>query len=441
MAGPWVPNLRRARPEIAIVGAGLAGLTAAYRLQQKGHSFSILEARERPGGRVLSAKGPNGELIEYGAELIDEDHSRIRALAKELGVALDRETTEREPVFRVANKHRTDPELTAALQTVVRAIARDRIALDYRDYRRHNRRAKQLDALSVEDYLDRRGISGWIRELIRKEMESEFGTHASQLSALSLIYFMEPGMQSAFDEFGVYGPQLRIRGGSSRLIEALAVAIREPVRYGRKLVAVRRVGTRLELSFESGPSELTDRVLLTLPLSTLRQVDLGVELGEVRSRALQEIRYGTNAKVIGIYSNSPWRESGLSGWSFGSPEVQSSWQYPGQPVLHVFNGGEAGQRAARATEDRLRETVFRELGRILPGSAAPLHITQHNWIDDPLSLGTYAALGPGQYTSLAGCWSPILGLYFAGEHTDIESQGYMDGAVRSGERAARELMR
>ena len=191
-------------PDVAIVGAGIAGLTAAWRLQQAGVHARVFEAQSRVGGRMLSLRDhfPNGQVIELGGELIDTGHVRIRALASELGIELDDLLAGDTDVdtWWFGGRRIGERELVEAFVPVARMIERDVAslgegALDYTDT---NPAFRALDGISIAQWLDRNGVTGWLRDLIDVAYTTEMGLEIEEQSALNLLTFIGTEDDDAF---------------------------------------------------------------------------------------------------------------------------------------------------------------------------------------------------------------------------------------------------
>ncbi|HEX6629797.1 MAG TPA: FAD-dependent oxidoreductase, partial [Gemmatimonadaceae bacterium] len=214
---------------VVVVGAGIAGLTAAYRLRQSGVPVRVFEAQNRVGGRMYSLRGhfPDGQVVELGGELIDTNHEHIRALAAELGVTLDDLATD-EPALDhdrwwFGGQRRADAEVVEAFRPIAAAIERDLATLggdgDVTHAAPNNGEA--LDNVTVAQWLDRAGVSGWIRALLDVGYTTEFGLEPGEQSALNLLTMIG----TAPDEFRIFGEsdeRFHVHDGNDRVPLTLA---------------------------------------------------------------------------------------------------------------------------------------------------------------------------------------------------------------------------
>ena len=446
--------------EVLVVGGGIAGLTAAHRLKQAGVAVRVLEAQERIGGRMLSLRGhfPEGIVAELGAELVDTGHESLRGLASELGLELDDLLVEppglSETLF-FAGARRSEAEMVEAMRPVVEAARRDLSLLgDEPDASyRGPETARLLDALSIPAWLEKSGISGWAKTLVEVAFESECGLPPGDQSCLNFLLFatFEPGHPKLY---GDSDERFHIRGGNdqvpARLAEKLGDAVLrgtalEALRTGsdgRYVATVRREGTSRE--------ERASHVVLALPFTLLRQVRLDVPLSPAKRRAIDELGYGTNAKLMTGWARRKWRLShGSTGTVMTDAGFQIAWETSRSQkgtagVLTNFTGGAEGLAAGNGTPlERGREFAAR-LDTVFPGVSAhhrPDEAVRFHWPTNPWTRGSYACYRPGQITAFGGAEGEREGgVFFAGEHTSSDFQGFMEGACESGERAAREVL-
>jgi monoamine oxidase len=434
----------RASGRVAVIGAGLAGLTCAHRLVAAGLSVDVVEARERIGGRAWTEAGPvPGQVSENGGELVDSGHRAIRALCRELGVGLvDLEAVGSDDAAPRALLRGRLSGLDAAfagLGAVEAAAARDLA------------RPRALDRLDAGTWIDRASPSPRLRAALRALVEGEYGAAPEQMSALVLARDLDADDPGADERF-------RIRGGTRTLVDALVARVGSGrIATGIALAGIRRTaaGRPVVALASPGPAarRTYDRVVLALPFTTLRRADLrGAGLSAAKLRAIRELGMGTNAKVILPFRRRAWIDDGWDGEALSDTALGWTWDGSlGQPgrggFLVSFTGGRAGALTpgpdhgpapARLVRDRLR--VIGEVADGVAAAAAP-GARVNVWTRDPWSLGSYSFLAVGQATTIAAACAPPEGpWHFCGEHTAGRFRGYMEGAVASGERAAREVL-
>ncbi len=455
-----LPNPMRAGNDdaVVIVGAGIAGLTAAWRLRQQGISVRIFEAQDRVGGRMLSLRNyfPDGQVIELGGELIDTDHVRIRALAAELELPLDdlldgdRDVDTWYFDGRAIGEH----EIVRALVPVAIAIELDLASAgegDY-DYKDDNPAFRQLDALSISQWLDRNDVTGWLRKLLDVAYTTEMGLEIDQQSALNLLTFIGTEDKDAFRIFGASDERSHVRGGNDLIPHALAKKMSGALETGQVLEAVSGDVDGYTLSFRNGTASRQVRarqVILAMPFTLLRQVRMDLDLPVRQRTAIDNLAYGTNAKLMIGYDRRVWREHQANGASMSDLAYQTSWdttrKQPGSGgVLTNFTGGRHGLELGQGSPKQQADAASRELDHVFPGLAAArtgarearFHWPSHRW-----TLGSYACFSPGDWSSIRGVMGESVGgLHFAGEHCALETQGFMEGGCESGEVAAQAVL-
>ena len=225
----------QSEPEVAIAGAGLAGLAAAYHLGLAGVSARIYEASARTGGRVLSARdhlGP-GLVTELGGEFIDSDHSEMLGYAQKFGLELidTQAPSEREVIanaFYFGGTLYTEAQVTEAIKPLLKVMERD--------VRRVRRGAvAEYDKLSLAAYLDRIQAGGWIRSLIEAAYVTEYGLDLGEQTSLNLLLLTSTEAGDTWEPFGTSDERYKIRGGNQRIPEELTKIVGDRIVYGHWL--------------------------------------------------------------------------------------------------------------------------------------------------------------------------------------------------------------
>ncbi|GAB4443841.1 MAG: NAD(P)/FAD-dependent oxidoreductase [Chloroflexi bacterium OHK40] len=455
---------RGSQPRIAIVGGGLAGLTAAYHLQQAGLSANLYEARARLGGRVrtLRAGVAPGLAVEFGGEFINSDHDDMLALAAELGLTLfDRAAdAARFPLpatsYLFDGRSIPEAEMAEALRPLARQIADDAALLD-EDYERY---APAFDRTSVARYLDQHAgliAQPFVRALIERSIRTELGVEADETSALHLIFLLPTVDGAAVEVLGNSDEQFTVEGGSSRIVEGLVARLKGSVHLRHVLTAVAQRGAGYRLAFANGTSVDAEYVILAMPFAVLRRVTLDLRLPGRLRRMIAELDSGRNEKLLAGFRRRAWRQdAGFSSEAWSDIGFAAAWDATQREVdreagaLTFFLGGEEAAALDGRNTRQLGQQFVDALGAALPGlrEAATGTFARSRWGADRFSNGSYVTFRPGQYTRFSDFLyieadEPmeyqevrVGNLAFAGEHLSDAYYGYMNGAAQTGRLAA-----
>jgi monoamine oxidase len=480
-----VPAERSAKtaPKVVIIGSGIAGLGCAYRLRTRyGVNAEIYEYDDRPGGRIRTLRGhfDDAQLIEEHAEFINPEHTATLALAKRFGLTL--ENTDHYP-------DRNQDQLSLQFdgkRWSQAALNRDWHAFGWKLFHdaavnkapwptlhtHSTAHGRTWDAMSVSEWIDAHvpgGIGGDFGQLCISAVLDEYGGPPEEQSALNLIYLLggdastNSGNQpNSAPVLGGADEKWHIHGGTDQLISGILDRLPAGVVHvGEKLVAVRSQGNGrhiVTLHHGHGTREITaDHVVLALPFTTLRDVDLRRTQIPARHRlAIDTEPLGSNAKLFLQFSDRVWTERDETGNAYCAGVVQGAWDAAGyQPgkagILAALPGGtigtDWGQRYAlshyrgKAPEPMVRDYLA-QFNAIFPGVRPVYNGTSYYvWsAGDPHIRGAYSYLKVGQYTGFNGIQGRREGtLHFAGEHTSVNFQGYIEGGLRSGLRCADEI--
>jgi monoamine oxidase len=446
---------------VAVVGAGIAGLTCAYRLHCAGVRVRVYEAQDRVGGRMFTGRGlfQHASAVELGGELIDSGHVRLRSLAAELGFELDDLHADAPDLARslwfFQGERRSEREVVEAFVPIASAIARDRAVLGDAEIGPNSPPPiAALDRLSFAQWLDREGVSGWIRSLLEVAYETEMGLAPDAQSALNFLTLIDSN-PDPFRVFGESDERYHVRGGNDQIPRELARRMAGSIETRSVLESVRQhANGDFELSFRCGQSvrtALATHIVLALPLTLLRQCELAAELPPRVRAAVRELAYGTNAKLMIEFQRRVWREDARSdGSTFSDLPYQTTWETTraqregGGGVLVNFVGGQRGVKLGRGTPEDQAASCVQNLEHVFPGISAVRSRrrgVRFHWPSNPWVQGSYVCLRPGDWTRFAGAFDAAVGrLRFAGEHCSRYAQGFMEGGCESGERVARTLL-
>jgi monoamine oxidase len=448
-------------PKVLIVGAGIAGLTAAYRLRQVGVPVDIIEARGSVGGRMrsLANAAGTGVTVEIGGEFIDTDHRKLRSLAQELGLTtIDLLASDKALVPEIwyfQCRKISELEIINYFIPLAEKIEADLTAIGDGDvtFCSYNQAAFILDNTSIADYLHQAQINPILQELLKLSYTTEYGREATEQSCLNLIFLIGTNT----DIFSVYGEsdeRFTIRGGNDQVPRLLANYVANVLQTDTELEAIRILSDGCyRVSLRSGYRTFDrtyERILLTLPFTTLRLVQLDVDLPAFKKKAIAQLGYGTNAKLITAYQQRLWRtQYNSTGATFTDLEFQTTWEptrYEKRTkgLITNFTGGEHGLSLGKGSAEFQAQKFLPQLDKIFPGiqNLRQGEAIRAYWPGEKYTRASYACYLVGQWTSIAGAEQKRIGnLFFAGEHCSLSYQGYMEGGCATGEVAARRILK
>jgi monoamine oxidase len=379
----------------------------------------------------------------------------VRNLAKELGLELLDLTyldgSNGHDYYVGGQLTKTDNDWIEAFRPVAEAIRRSvgNDGCDV-DYKSGSERAKRLDDMSVRQWLDANGVKGAIRAIIDAAYTGEYGLPLEEQSALNLLCLIGTD-DDAFRIFGASDERYRTKLGNGAIPIKLAQELERPVELGTVVESIRNRGEGFEISVVRGRTPdtvMADILITTIPLTVMRNMDLTkLQLQKTQRDAINLVGYGTNAKMMVGLSARPWVLMNCTAYTFTDLPFQACWESSrGQQGTHAiltnFAGGSLGLKLGEGTlQERAREFV-EQANQVFPGVAQAYtgQAVRQLWPKYEYSLGSYSCYKPGQYQRFYRALEEPQGkLIFAGEHTARES-GFMNSAVESGERAAREVL-
>lgn len=481
----------RRSAKVAVVGAGIAGLTAALSLKDQGFSdVTVYEANPaRIGGRMwtdTSGFWADYQITEWGGELIDSGHATMRGLAKRFGVAeVDILASPYEDTFYFGGSYYPIAQAELDYRAVHTAVRKDMSSFTWPITWNGNNTAAgvELSKLSIYDWIETRvpgGHESKMGQLIDVAYVIEFGADTRQQSAIDLLGLLGFGTQpSKFRMFGVSDERYRFVGGNQQIIDAEADYIgRDRIQMGWRLESLaKRADGSLALSFsvDGSPRTVTaDQVILALPVSIMADISRAGGFGPAAGfdpRMDETVRaypLGANNKVQMQFERRIWNGDGAwpgrsSGSSFADTGYQASWeptskQSGSSGILNQYPGGSAALAqaamtgaafastdSAAATRREVQAVVKQVLGqmeRVYPGLTAQWNgrATVSMWSNNPYSKGAYSYYPTSYPHTYAGYEAVSQGnVHFAGEYVSIDYQGYMEGGAVTGMNAAKKV--
>lgn len=449
-------TMRELEADYCVVGAGYAGLTAAYRLSQAGHSVVVLEARDRVGGRTWT-EVIDGVTIDRGGAWIGDTHDALRALMRELGVGEyptffggDTVTELKGEIHRYKGTIPKGIGLVGVAATGLGIKELDHLARKVPvDEPWRAKKALEWDSMSVETWLNRniKRISSTAKVILDTVVKMAFNCTPAEVSFLYFLFFIHTtgGLEAGIPAERL--EQARVEGGMQRMADLIAEKLGESVLLGEPTVAITQTPSKVEVSSED--SRVTSkRVVVATPPSMASRIRYDPILPHERAMLLSRFAAGPVIKINFVFDDAFWRADGLSGESSG-PDTDLALTLDAceaEPPPGILVGLLSSTSAlAHANLDRAdqRKTVLdRLVRRFGPKAANPITIVTQDWTGQDWSRGGWlGSVGPGVMTQYGSAIrAPFGRIHWAGTETSTVHMGSVDGAVSSGERVAREVV-
>ena len=444
---------------IIVIGAGMAGLSAALDLLAKGHDVTVLEARTRPGGRVFTIREPfaDGLYVEGGAMQVFDSHARVQRYIQQLGLEID----PIRPSPGIAIRHvmgkriESKPgerivwpfELNAAEREVDgRMLWQKYVAPAVREVAEAEsndpllRSLEKYDRITFSDFLRAQGASPAAMAILAIGLPSGLGDGPDRVSALDLL--REAAHRQAAKQ------SFTIRGGTDRLPKALAAQLGDRIHYGTPVVRLEQQpnGVRVIAMQGRAPRTFTgDRIVCAIPFTVLRRLEISPPFGGEKRTTVAQLRYTSVARVYVQTRTRFWTADGLSGNASTDLPVMGVYErtinQPGtRGILESYMAGANARRATASSEaDRLTMTLA-GMAKVYPRIIEQYEGgTSKCWDEDEWARGAYAWFEPGQMmTLMPHVARPEGRIHFAGEHASTWP-GWIEGALESAERVVREI--
>jgi monoamine oxidase len=444
--------------DVVVVGAGFTGLAATRDLLHGGASVVVVEARDRVGGRTLNHPLPGGGVVEMGGEWTGPGQARIQAMAADVGIdTFPTYYTGENIYYRDGQTYRFEGELPVVTHDLP-GVADAVVAMQRLDdlaskvppeapYEAPD--ALALDSMNLQSWIDANvpTPSGkWAMEML---ITALFAVHPRDMSLLHALFYARAGQGFTYLISTKGGAQQdRFHGGSQLIAQRTAAKLGAPIRLNSP---VRKVSQDANGVTVEGPgfSVRGKLTLITLPVTLTGRIEYDPIMPSWRDQLTQRVPLGSGIKVQALYDEPFWRKDGLTGFSIGDGHpCQFSFDNTppegGPGVLVGIIVSTDAQKAARLTKDERRDAVATCFGKYFGERAGkPIDYLEMDWMAEPYTRGDYHGYyAPGVLTSYGfALKEPVGRIHWATSDTSSYLAGFMDGAVRSGEEAAAELLK
>lgn len=278
--------------------------------------------------------------------------------------------------------------------------------------------------MNLEQYFDSINLQGWLRSLFLAAYLGEYGLNTDACNAINFLYLFGESPEGDSALYGVSDERYKVNGGNQKIVDALANNLKDGVHTGYKLTALRHRSQCYELYFENKPKPVqADIVLLTLPFTLLREVEIDADLPKVKRNAINNLSYGNNSKLVLGFHGRPWRTQYNSvGMCYSDNGIQNCWdnsqlQQGANGGLTVYLGGDSAVTLGSETVHAQASKYLGSISHVFPGIESNFNKKAYRmiWPTFPFAKASYSAWTVGQYTTIAGSEGEKAGnLFFAG---------------------------
>lgn len=461
--------------KVAIIGAGIAGLNAAYQLKKAGIQATLYEGSHRLGGRILTHYNDALQMgihPEFGGDFIDSNHEDMLNLAKEFDLELidmyveSKAANLRHETFFFDGRHISEAEIIKEFKNIVPKLSKDIDSLGD-DY--DTPEALILDKTTLKDYINSLDCKQWLKDILTAAYLAEFGLDTSEQSAINMLDMLDTDTSGGFKIFGDSDEKYRIKEGNSRIIEHLAGKVAADIETKSMLTAISNNDGKYTISFKDKEDVQAEYVIICIPFTMLRDVKMDLkEMTPEKKKSIQGLGYGQNNKLFLGYENRPWREgkNKYYGYLFHK-DIHDGWDSSsiktiesGKGAYCCFFGGDESIRLSKVAVNNPAappthiwktdlpqneiDKYVGEMEQVFPGSKST-YSNKHVfacWSSYPWVKASYTCPKPGQWNDeMLHISEPIGNVYFAGEHCSIDYQGFMNGGAETGRIAAEEILK
>ncbi|MBX7126062.1 MAG: flavin monoamine oxidase family protein [Cyclobacteriaceae bacterium] len=443
-------------PDVLIVGGGFSGLAAARTLHQHNRSWMLLEARERLGGRTQTHTFADGTYADVGGQWIGPTQDRMYALAKEHQISW----------YDTYNEGKNILDLKGRLREYTGLIPKmDVLSLLNIDWllKKLERMATQInvaqpwattnaaawDRISLEAFVRKHSWTSACYKVVRAGLETVYACELNEVSLLHALFYIRSGTNlNCLLSIENGAQQHRITGGMQPLAEKMASDWMDRIRFKHAVTSITQTADGVEVKGD-GFSMKARKLIISIPPVLIRDIDFTPALPLMKQQILEKISMGIVGKVIAVYPQPFWRQRGYSGQVVADEQSPFQTLFDSSPdqgaygVLLAFCIANRARSFFSMDESARKQLALETFTRYFgPEAATPQQYLDHCWAEEAWSGGCYAGVYPtGAWTNFRNeLAQPTGAIHWAGTETADVWYGYIEGAVRAGERAAAEVL-
>jgi monoamine oxidase len=440
-----------------IVGGGFSGLSAARMLHQSKKKFILLEARERLGGRTYTKKFNDGKYVDLGGQWIGPTQDRMYALAKEYGVSWYETYNEGKNILDLNNTIRTYSglipklDVTSLINIDFLLKKLERLAKQVPlDAPWAAPKAKEWDRVSLEDFVRRHSYTTNCFKVVRAGLETVYACELNEVSLLHALFYIRSGTNlNNLLSIKDGAQQHRIKGGMQLLAERIADSFANNIHLNSPVSQIIQHEDHVIVKGDHF-SHQARNVIIAVPPVLVTEIEFIPALPLHKTQLMQKLSMGIVGKVLGVYEKPFWRGQGYSGQVVSDEHAPFQTLFDSSPsdssygVLLAFCIADRARDFFSKDQDTRKKIALNSFSKYFGGTASnPIHYIDHCWADETWSKGCYAAYyPPGAWINFTNSLSQPSGrIHWAGTETSSVWYGYIEGAVRAGERAANEILK